>query len=204
LIFDLKTAERIARRYLWPTVVAFLVFCPLFSGAFIYVWHWERDLNQREQKMNHELNERERELNSRDISEQKRELTIEQREAILKQREANLAEQAATITRSQTDGSKKLAGLQALQVQLSRESRIAKADDQIQQLIREFAATGVDLEHAPYCDDAAAVKQHEHAKAIYESVLGLAVANGLYPKYQSFLNEVAGPSGCSARYIRVK
>ncbi|MEP6880086.1 MAG: hypothetical protein ABI865_14700 [Nitrosospira sp.] len=122
-----------------------------------------------------------------------RELELNTREIHAQQIEQQLKERSANVQRKTDENNAAAQTLRATGVALSQAARLRVAEENLQRLMSEFSAMGINLNNQP-CGDAAAASRFNAAKSKYSEALALSEANGLYAKYRHFFFANGGTS----------
>ena len=171
----LKTALVLAKRFLTSTVVVIL----MLGLAMAWVWNqYEKTVEQRIQNATAE------------IALSKRETELAKREFLVQQREKDHQEQLANLQKRDAEYSVVSARLKQEQAAVSEAQNIKAARKDIERLMSEFSAYGVDLSRPP-CNDAEAKARYNAAQAKYAEIYTLADAYKLKDLYKTFLNSNA-------------
>jgi hypothetical protein len=187
---NLKTARALVRRYLASTVVAILV----LGGAIVPIWGGYQSLAKDKDQLSSDRREllEERLQSERMRSEaaiawitQKAEL--DKREFMLKQLDDKSKEQLASIQKQMADNDASARAIQTTQTALSKNQRLKEIESQLQTLMSQFSAMGVDLnDDNVRCSGPEGLAVFNTAKSKYVEIYTLAEAHGLTKRYQHF------------------
>jgi len=169
--------------------VTVLVLVLVYGAALGWLFDQYKQLNDERLKQADQFTERNKQLNEKELSLEKRELIVSQRETLADQREENLAAEATAIEQKERGNIRDLARLQQEEAALSRRAQQKRAEQDIERLMSEFSALGINLSERPNCSDVEEVRRYRSARAKYSEIVSIAEANGLGHKYQTFILE---------------
>jgi DNA repair exonuclease SbcCD ATPase subunit len=151
-----------------------------YAGAGVWLWNEFRDLQQQTVQ----LEQRKSEVAE---AQNKRELELKSREYIAGQVEAKNAEREGALKTREQEYQRSSEQLKRDQQALIEEYGVKAAERQLQNLMSEFSALGVDLNANPYCGSQADLNKFNSAVAKYSEIAALAQAHSLEKKYRRFL-----------------
>lgn len=190
LALDLKTAHALARRYLASTVVAILV----LGGAIVPIWAGYQSLAKDRDQLTSDrkalLEERlqsEKMRNEAAIALMTQKAELDKREFMLKQLDDQSKQQLASAQKQTAVNEAAARALQRTQVSLSQSQRQKEVEEQLQALMSQFSAMGVDLnEDKVRCSGPDGAAKFNIAKAKYAEIYTLAEAYGLTKRFEHF------------------
>ncbi|MHC8298977.1 hypothetical protein [Pseudomonas sp. ZS1P83] len=165
-------------------LAVFLIVGGTFAGAAgtVGAWLWSeyKDLQQQTAQFEHRKSEAAEAQN-------KRELELKNREYIAAQVESNYAERDKALKARELQYQRLSEQLKLDQQSLSAEQEEKAAERQLQVLMSEFSALGVNLNANPYCGSQADLNKFNTAVAKFSEIAALAQAHSLEKKYRGFL-----------------
>lgn len=153
-----------------------------YSAAGLWLWNQSKDLQQQEVQLAHSKSEVAEAQN-------KRELELRSREYIAGQVAAKNAEREEALKTREQQYQRSSEQLKLDQQALIAEFGEKAVERQLQNLMSEFSALGVDLNANPYCGSQANLNKFNSAVAKYSEIAALAQAHSLEKKYSRFLTK---------------
>ncbi len=193
MALDLKTAHALAKRYLASTVVAILV----LGGAIVPIWAGYQSLAKDRDQL---ASDRKALLEERLQSEKMRseaaialvtqKAELDKREFMVKQLDDQGKQQLVSVQKQTAENEVATRALQRTQVSLNQSQRLKEVEQQLQALMSQFSAMGVDLnEDKVRCSGPDGAAKFNIAKAKYVEIYTLAEANGLKKRFEHFFFE---------------
>lgn len=190
LALDLKTARALARRFLASTVVAILV----LGGAIVPIWSGYQSLAKEKDQL---ASDRKALLEERVLSENMRseaaialitqKADLDKREFMLQQLDGQSKERLTSVQNQMAENDAAARAMQKTQVALSQSQRLKEIEDQLQTLISQFSAMGVDLDDDKVrCAGPEGLAKFNTAKSKYVEIYTVAEAYGLTKRFEHF------------------
>ncbi|RON43333.1 hypothetical protein BK666_19785 [Pseudomonas frederiksbergensis] len=165
-------------------IAVFLIVGGTFAGAAgaVGAWLWSEFKDLQQQSV--EFEQRKSKVAE---AESTRKQELVEREYAVRQAEAKNTEREESLKARELQYQRSSEQLKLDQQSLSAEQGEKAAERQLQSLMSEFSALGVDLNANPYCGSQANIDKFNSAVAKYSEIAALAQAHSLEKKYRRFL-----------------
>ena len=165
-------------------LAVFIIVAGMFAGATgaVGAWLWSEYRDLQQQRV--EFEQHKSEVGE---AESDRKQKLVEREYAVTQAEAKNAEREGVLKTREQEYQRSSEQLKRDQQVFIEEYGVKAAERQLQSLMSEFSALGVDLNANPYCGSQANINKFNSAVAKYSEIAALAQAHSLEKKYRRFL-----------------
>ncbi|RZO08782.1 hypothetical protein EKG40_10890 [Pseudomonas moorei] len=173
-------------------LIALVVVVIAFAGGIYYLIDGFRDLADKRQLLSEQVQAFEAVKSNFKVEQVEKEYELKERVSQVDRREKEVDKRIADVESREKTYSEAVSDMQRQGEMLSKEQRSEDAEDNIEHLIAQFAALGVNLYDNPMCSDKDGVRRYNSAKAIFSTINSLARQNFMTGRYSEFLNKHRG------------
>lgn len=173
-------------------LIALVIFVIVFAGMIYYLADGFRDLADKRQLLSEKVQAFETVKSDFKVWQVEKEYELKERTSQVSRREIEIDKRIADLESREKTYSKVVIDMQRQGEMLSKEQRSKDAEDNIDRLIAQFTALGVNLYDNPMCSDKDGVRRYNSAKAIFSTINSLARQNFMTGRYNEFLNKHRG------------